>query len=252
MSVNSDALPKRHWRFPEAARFGRVIPKEKIYQQALVSAQVKQQFIDQIAQIKWAYKLAESTLNLAKTEQVNEIEVIRIKLKGKVLDQAILSIIDRVIPHQTLFILERQGLQECTEHAYIAAHKHKVESVKEKWQQSQYLQTSWFEADSLEAVPLPTATNLQRLYEALLDELIPEKGKDFDEIPVEYSFENETNKVVAIEVKIATLAEIEVLKTKLQQVKIKRDKEKQFNLRRQLNDDYKALKKQLAQLQASV
>lgn len=251
MSIDS-SLPKRHWRFPEAAKFGRVIPKEKIYQQASVNAQVKQQFVDQIVQIKWAFKLAENTLNLAKTEQVKEIEVIRIKLKGKMLDQAILATIDKVIPHQTLFILERRGLQECTEQAYIAAHKHKAISVKEKWQQSHYLQTAWFTAESLEAIPLPTATNLQRLYEQLLDALIPRRDNEVKEVPPENYLGREANNVTEVENKIATLAEIEVLKKKLQQVKTKRDKEKQFNRRCQLNDDYKALNKQLAQLQASV
>ena len=69
--------PRLHWKFPEAAKFGRVIPKEKLYSQAGANAELKQLFVEQVAQIKWAFKLAESTINLAKTEQVHELEVDR-------------------------------------------------------------------------------------------------------------------------------------------------------------------------------
>ena len=56
--MNRDKIPNRnitlpiiHWRFPEAAKFGRVIPKEKLYQQANVSAALKQRFVEQVGQI---------------------------------------------------------------------------------------------------------------------------------------------------------------------------------------------------------
>ena len=83
MAIANHSQPKLHWRFPEAAKFGRVIPKEKLYSQAGVSAQLKQLFVEQVGQIKWAYKLAETTINLAKHEQVDEIEIIQIKLKNR-------------------------------------------------------------------------------------------------------------------------------------------------------------------------
>ena len=73
--------PRIHWKFPNVAKFGRVIPKEKLYNQAGANAELKQLFIEQVAQIKWAYKLAENTINLAKTEQVHELEVITNKTK---------------------------------------------------------------------------------------------------------------------------------------------------------------------------
>lgn len=287
MINDNNTLPIIHWRFPEAAKFGRVIPKEKLYQQANVSAALKQRFVEQTGQIKWAYKLAEGTTNLAKTESVTEIEVIHISLKSKDLDENILAAIDKAIPHPTLFILKRyqnhqsnnqssESEQKGTEQICItAAHKVKgnTASGKETWQQSQYLNSAWFQPTQVTAMPLPTATNLQRLYEQLLDALIPgsieritnstELNEDSPEQTprqiskpnAHYSI-NEKHQTETInqpiEEKLATLAKIESLNKKLQQVKAKRDKEKQFNRRRELNDDYKALKKQLTKLQARI
>lgn len=288
---HNNTLPIIHWRFPEAAKFGRVIPKEKLYQQAGVSAALKQRFVEQVGQIKWAYKLAEGTTNLSKTASVTEIEVIHITLKSTDLDKKILAAIDKAIPHPTLFVLKRyqnnqahydsnnksnESEQKGTEQICItAAHKVKknTASGKETWQQSQYLNSAWFQPTQVTAKPLPTATNLQRLYEQLLEALIPnspERDKNspepnikspeqtprqISESKAHYTI-NEKHQAETInqpiEEKLATLAEIEALNKKLQQVKAKRDKEKQFNRRREFNDDYKALKKQLAQLQARI
>ena len=265
MTLDNYTLPLRHWRFPDSATFGRIIPKEKFYQQAEVTPQLKKAFVEQITQIKWAHKLAESTVNLAKTEHVHEIEVIQVTLKKQQLEKALLAVIDKVIPHPTIFILRRTNLAGRAQQAYIAAHKQKVSSAKEKWQQSQYLQSAWFENESAEAVPLPTATNLQRLYEQLLAALIPDNtAQDKDLIrDLQPSYQSQSDRVTSqgkvtdvpeksIAEKIATLAEIDALNKKLQGVKNKRDKEKQFNRRRALNDHYKALKKQLTELQTNI
>jgi hypothetical protein len=265
MTTTNHTLPKLHWRFPEAAKFGRVIPKDKLYSQAGVSAQLKQLFVEQVGQIKWAYKLAETTVNLAKTEQVDEIEVIHIKLKTNELDQKVLAAIDKAIPHPTLFVLLRGQLQEeqgITEIAYMAAHKQKAvakakENTKEKWQQSQYLQSVWIKAESIEANQLPTATHLQGLYEQLLDALLPvdisnsvaEKRAEYNagiNLKPQANEEPSSRSKKSIDEKLADLAEIEALNKQIKQVKIKRDKEKQFNRRLELNNQFKALKRQLA------
>jgi len=263
MSIVNHTLPKLHWRFPEAAKFGRVIPKEKLYSHAGVNAQLKQLFVEQVGQIKWVYKLAETTINLAKTEQVGEIEVIQIKLKTNELDQQILAAIDKAIPHLTLFVLLREQQGETTL-AYMAAHKQKTvtktkENTNEKWQQSQYLQSAWLKATSIEANQLPTATHLQGLYEQLLDALLPlytsssvaEKTRDNNSDTAtnnQACEEKAVRSTKTINEKLADLAEIETVNKQIKQVKTKRDKEKQFNRRREFNDQFKALKQQLANL----
>jgi hypothetical protein len=262
MAITNHRLPKLHWRFPESAKFGRVISKEKLYSQAGVNAQLKQLFVEQVGQIKWAYKLAETTINLAKNERVDEIEVIQIKLKTNELNQQVLVAIDKAIPHPTVFLLLRDQKGE-TEIAYMAAHKQKAiakKRTKEKWQQSQYLQSAWLNADNIETYQLPTATHLQGLYEQLLDALLPidlsrsvnekKRGNDLSiQLNSQTNEEHPARSKRTIDEKLANLAEIETLNKQIKQVQAKRDKEKQFNRRRELNDQFKALKQQLAKLQ---
>jgi len=258
--ANKQNQPCIHWKFPEAAKFGRVIPKEKLYSQAGANAELKQLFVEQVAQIKWAYKLAESTINLAKTEQVHELEVIHIKLKAQTLDEKILTAIDKAIPHPTLFMLTRdakyddkgEGAAE-QEIAYQAAHKLKTttQSNKEKWQQSAYLKSQWLLQNSQHASPLPAATSLENLYSQLLEALIPlslQGVHDPQEPNNANEHENVQQKKRSLEDKLADLAAIEALNKQIIQIKAKRDKEKQFNRKRELNDQFKALKKQLAEL----
>jgi len=275
--ANKQNQPHIHWKFPETAKFGRVIPKEKLYSQAGASAELKQLFVEQVAQIKWAYKLAESTINLAKTEKVHELEVIHIKLKGQTLDEKILIAIDKAIPHPTLFILtrdakqgdKREGVNDTKETniteqeiAYQAAHKLKTitQSNKEKWQQSAYLKSQWLVPSSQHSEPLPAATSLESLYTQLLEALMP---LDFQDDKKEQSTKNlqepksanehtkSQQKKRSLEDKLADLAAIKKLNKQIEQTKAKRDKEKQFNRKRELNDQFKTLKKQLAALNGS-
>ena len=254
--ANKQNQPRLHWKFPEAAKFGRVIPKEKLYIQAGANAELKQLFVEQVAQIKWAYKLAESTINLAKTEQVHELEVIHIKLKAKTLDEKILTAIDKAIPHPTLFMLTRDAKEANTteqEIAYQAAHKLRTttQSNKEKWQQSAYLKSQWLVPSSQLTAPLPAATSLESLYNQLLEALIPlglqgEHNVQEPKSAHEHSKPQQNKR--SLEDKLADLAAIEKLNKQIKQTKAKRDKEKQFNRKRELNDEFKTLKKQLAAL----
>jgi hypothetical protein len=262
--ANKQNQPRIHWKFPEAAKFGRVIPKEKLYSQAGANAELKQLFVEQVAQIKWAYKLAESTINLAKTEQVHELEVIHIKLKAQTLDEKILIAIDKAIPHPTLFMLTRDAKYSDKEEivkepkasaleiAYQAAHKMKTttQGNKEKWQQSAYLKSQWLEQGNQHTL-LPAAINLETLYNQLLEALIPLnlKGVNNSQEPESaYEHANSIQKKRSLEDKLANLAAIEALNKQIKKVKTKRDKERQFNRKRELNDQFKILKKQLASL----
>ena len=47
--------------YPKGAAFGRVVPKNKIYEHAGASAALKDLFITQVDQIVWRFKLAPET-----------------------------------------------------------------------------------------------------------------------------------------------------------------------------------------------
>ena len=66
-----------------------------------------------------------------------------------------------------------------------------------------------------------------------------------------YEHSKPQQKKRSLEDKLADLAAIEALNKQIEQTKAKRDKEKQFNRKRELNDQFKALKKQLATLHGS-
>lgn len=246
-----------NWKFPETAKFGRVIPKEKLYQQAGASAALKQLFVQQVGQVKWAYKLAENTTNLAKTKSITEIEIIQITLKTKDLDEKILIAIDQAIPHPTLFVLKRSQGDGKEEIRLVAAHKTvtKVTNAKQTWCQSQYLKTIWLDPKQVDEQPLPTATNLQRLYEQLIEALMPNQHDKINSQPLAEKTKTGSKDCGLnrpIKERLEAMAQIEKLEKKLQAVKTKRDREKQFNRRRELNDDYKTLKQQIVHLQAKI
>ena len=68
---------------------------------------MKSLFVEYIEQIVWLYKLAPSNLHIADGKEVQEIDILRIKMKQKT--KSILEIcnwIDSLSPHHTLFIID--------------------------------------------------------------------------------------------------------------------------------------------------
>ena len=57
--------------YPKAAAFGRVVPKNRIYEHAGASTALRDLFVTQVDQIVWKYKLAPETINLAATKAVS-------------------------------------------------------------------------------------------------------------------------------------------------------------------------------------
>ncbi|MFM2033259.1 MAG: hypothetical protein RLZZ297_2024, partial [Chloroflexota bacterium] len=52
------------FQYPDAARFGRTVPKTKIYEHAQPSTALKNAFVRQVDSITWQAKLAPETVNL--------------------------------------------------------------------------------------------------------------------------------------------------------------------------------------------
>ena len=50
--------------YPKQAEFGRVLPKNKIYEHSGANTRLKDLFVEQVDQIVWRYKLAPETINL--------------------------------------------------------------------------------------------------------------------------------------------------------------------------------------------
>lgn len=88
---------------PKECIVDKFIPKKIFYEKVSLSSNLKQEFVDKIDKIYWKYKVSEDTLNISKTENVEEIEIFKLTLKEKVNCQNIIKVITRNIPYIILF-----------------------------------------------------------------------------------------------------------------------------------------------------
>lgn len=86
------------------------MPKKAFYSHLEANARMKSLFVEYIEQIVWLYKLAPSNLHIADGKEVQEIDILRIKLKQKTKSfLEICRFIDSLSPHHTLFIIEHES-----------------------------------------------------------------------------------------------------------------------------------------------
>ena len=215
--------------YPQAAKFGRVIPKNKIYEHADARAALKERFVAEVDQITWAYKLAPETVNLAESDAVPEIQVFQVKQRGETLGEDVLRAIDRVVPFPILFELV-SGARRRT----VAAFKRPSESGKSNWVGSNYFWTDWQE-EWVERAPLPVTLDLPGLYDKILTALMPVSPQ------LEEDIQARVDRVEAIRVK-----EREVVR-----IKARLAKEKQFNRRVEINKILRTAKQELAAMKSN-
>lgn len=212
--------------YPRQAEFGRVVPKNKIYEHGAVKTRLKERFFEQVEQIVWQYKLAPETINLPAKPGVPEIQVFRISLKGPDLDEAVLHCIDDAVQFPLLFELEYEGKVRM-----VATYKRPSEADSERWVTSEYFWGKW-QPTTTERNPLPAALDLRGLYEQLLQRLIPLPARP-----------QETLAELVVRVEQAKAKQREVDKTSARLAK-----EKQFNRKVEINAHLRQLKKDHAAL----
>ncbi len=155
------------FQWPDTSKVDRAIPKERLYTEVSAGAALKQRFVDQVKRIRWAYKLGDESLHLSPGENVTEIQVFVVELKGSNLDNSVLAAIDKAIPSQIFFELRREVGQRA-EQAMAAAYKRSGGKTKG----NDYFHTGWVSADH-PRIPLPAALDLDGLYGRLLGSLFP-------------------------------------------------------------------------------
>ena len=153
--------------YPKSTAFGRVVPKNRIYEHAGATSAVKDLFVREVGQIRWAHKLAPETLNLAATKSVAEIQVFQVTLNTDAAPDEVLRAIDRAIPFPIIFELTQGDRVQVA-----AAHKRASEADSAKWVVSDHLRGPWETADT-PRTPLPVALSLGALYDRILTALMP-------------------------------------------------------------------------------
>ena len=214
------------FQFPAQAAFGRVLPKNKIYEKARPSTTVKELFVSQVSQITWQYKLAPETINLPARTGVPEIEVFDIALKGKELDERVLACIDKAIPFPLVFQLYTNGKVQMK-----ATYKRPSDADASKWVVSEYFGSDWLPIDSIRQ-PLPVALDMASLYEQLLRALLPLPARTGE------ALRDQIGRLEAVRKK-------QVEYTKLETVLLN---EKQFNRKVETNSALRQIKIEIEQL----
>lgn len=164
------------YEWPAAAHVGSRVPKDRIYARGALTPSVRERFVADVGRIVWAYKLAETTINLPGSPEVPEIQVFRIDAKGDDVPDSVLLAIDKAIPFPIIFEVARME-GEIRRVRLAAAHK-PVGPRRAK--PSAYFTTSWQRDDAVR-VPLPVAISLPTLYASLLDPLMPVTAKPGEE-----------------------------------------------------------------------
>lgn len=145
-----------------------MVPKTKFYEHASISSSVKDKFVADVRRITWAYKLAESTINLQGSAEVPEIQVFEIEAKEADVSETVLCAIDKAVRTPIIFEVSRgEGADRAVRMA--AAHKLLGTGAPKL---GLHFTTDWRPSTAGRA-PLPTAIDLTSLYIALLQPLTP-------------------------------------------------------------------------------
>ncbi len=214
--------------YPKSAAFGRVLPKNKIYEHGSPSTAVKDLFVRQVERITWQYKLAPETINLSSTRAVPEIQIFHIYLRTGELKEDVLRCIDQEIHFPIIFELHYEDQVKS-----IAAYKRPNETDSSKWVLSGYFETSWLSSGT-QRTPLPIVLDLEVLYARLLSPLQPFQSRAGE----------------GLEAFVARMELIRYRQRELEKCKSRLRKEKQFNRKVEINAELRALKQELKNLRS--
>jgi hypothetical protein len=216
--------------YPKQAAFGRVLPKNKIYEHSGANTRLKELFVEQVEQIVWQYKLAPETINLPARPGVPEIQIFSIQLKSTELHEDVLRCIDGAVKFPILFELHQgQGDQAKTQ--VVSAYKRPSDLDASRWVLSGYFASDWLPAATARTA-MPLALDMAHLYAALLQGLIPLPARPQEPL---------AEWVARVELASAKRREVEKTQARL-------DKEKQFNRKVEINAILRQLKTELEQL----
>ena len=194
---------------PNSCNVNKFIPKKTFYEKVNISSSAKQDFIDKLEKIYWKYKLSEDTINITKTEDVEEIEIFELVLKEKCDVKSLIKVITKEIPYTILFVIK-----------YNQEFQYAIK-VDEN-----ILITNWNEEKDFKFVGF----NLKEVYNDIVRKIINDNSTE------NISKVLETNK------------QIEELEKKINILKSKINKEVQFKKKVELNQELRRLEKELEEL----
>lgn len=204
--------------FPKSTEFNKRVPKQKFYDNAEISPNLKKIFADQVGSIYWKNKIDATTINLAAGNDGTEIEIFEIQLRTKDFDENILRLIDKSISYRNIFVLRHEDFYKI-----CATFKDKDSADKN------YFSTVWTDEKNL-SLNLNGLT-IDEVYENFLRQIGGAKLQENNSAPLKKVIERNDK--------------IKKLEKQIEKLQKKVFAEKQFNRQIELNNDLKRLKKEL-------
>lgn len=161
---------------PKECIVDKFIPKKIFYEKVSLSTNLKQEFVDKIDKIYWKYKISEDTLNISKTENVEEIEIFELTLKEKVNCQNIIKVITKNIPYIILFEI-------CYKDEVQYAIKHNDDIYFTNWNEKIDFYFNGIDLNAVYENIIRSVTNISEQSNNIDEEL--EKGKKLKEVQKE-------------------------------------------------------------------
>ena len=195
---------------PRACVVDKFIPKKTFYEKVNISNSIREEFTDKLSKIYWRYKISEDTINVSKTEDIEEIEIFELELKEKYNCKNIIRVITKNIPYPILFYIRY-------ENDFQYAIKYNEEIYFSEWNNE-----LTFSFNGL---------NIKIVYDNIV-KIITNIDKSANDIEKEISRQNN---IINLE------KEISKLEGKIRS-------EKQFNIKVQYNEQIAELKKKIEEL----
>lgn len=210
--------------FPVSTVYGKRVPKKTFADKLKLNSPIRKSIQDDIQTIRWTYTLKEATLNLPAGKEVQEIEVLEMKLKHNSINEKVLQQFDRQIPYHLLFVLQYEEKVQAWMSYKEAA------SANQAFRVEKYYHTKWMRPEELNFQI--EGTNFDEVYESLARQIAGEK---LQSIATGESLKKSIERNEEI---IALEKETESLQQKLK-------KEKQFNRKMEINQKIKQCKNKI-------
>lgn len=195
---------------PRACVVDKFIPKKTFYEKVNISNSIREEFTDKLSKIYWRYKISEDTINISKTDNVEEIEIFELELKEKYNCKNIIGIITKNIPYPILFYIKHES-------DFQYAIKYNDEIFFSEWNEDISFTFS--------------GLNIEIIYDNIVKTIA-----------------NIDKKVIDLESEINKQNNILNLEKEISKLESKIRSEKQFNIKVQYNEQIAELKKKIEEL----
>lgn len=198
---------------PNRCMVDKFIHKKTFYEKVNISNSIKKEFAQKLSKIYWKYKISEDTINISKTDEIEEIEIFELELKEKYNSKNLIAIITKNISYPILFYIKHED-------EFQYAIKYKGEIFFSEWNKELDFKF--------------TALNISLIYENIVK-----------------SITNIDDDVLELDIEIKKKNEINRLNNEIKKLENKIRNEKQFNIKVQYNEQIIKLKIEIEELNSN-